>query len=82
MTVRAPHPGRIVYLDCVSGASGDMFLGALVDLGVSFDGLRSALATLPVPGYRLESARVQRCGFAATQVRVVLDGLLLPGSCQ
>ena len=35
---------RIVYFDCASGASGDMLLGALVDLGLPLDALRAELA--------------------------------------
>ena len=38
---------RLVYFDCASGASGDMLLGALVDLGLPIDSLRQELAKLP-----------------------------------
>jgi len=41
---------RIVYFDCASGASGDMLLGAVVDLGLPIDRLRDALARLSLPG--------------------------------
>lgn len=64
---------RIAYLDCFSGISGDMLLGAMVDCGLSLDALTAELATLPVSGYRLEARRVTRAGFAATKVDVVLE---------
>ena len=69
---------RIAFLDCFSGISGDMLLGALVDTGVSLDALRGELASLPVAGYRLEASRVTRAGIAATKVDVVLDGAPQP----
>ena len=64
---------RIAYLDCPSGISGDMLLGALVDAGLSIDELRAELAKLPVEGYRLEAEKTQRAGLAATKVTVVLE---------
>lgn len=64
---------RVAYFDCVSGASGDMILGALVDAGVSPDALRAELASLPLDGWRLEVQRVLRAGLAATRVRVHAD---------
>ena len=65
---------RIVYFDCASGASGDMLLGAVVDLGLPIDRLREELARLPLPGYRLEARGVTRSGLAATKVDVVAEG--------
>jgi uncharacterized protein (TIGR00299 family) protein len=64
---------RIAYFDCASGASGDMVLGAVVDLGLRIETLRDALADLALPGYRLEARRVTRSGLTATQVEVVVD---------
>jgi uncharacterized protein (DUF111 family) len=64
---------RIAYFDCASGASGDMLLGALVDLGLPLDSLRSELAKLPLRGYRLESRRVHRSGLHATKVDVLIE---------
>lgn len=64
---------RIAYLDCFSGISGDMLLGALVDAGLSPDALRAELAKLPITGYRIEAERTQRAGLAATKVTVQLD---------
>ena len=63
----------IAYLDCFSGISGDMLLGALVDAGLAPDELRAELAKLPLTGYRLDSEKTQRAGLAATQVTVVLE---------
>jgi len=63
---------RIGYLDCFSGISGDMCLGALVDAGVPLDVIRQALAQLPISGYWLEAEKVLRAGISATRVRVVL----------
>ena len=64
---------RLVYFDGASGASGDMVLGAVVDLGLPLDRLREDLASLPLSGYRLESTRVSRSGLAATKVDVHVD---------
>ena len=65
---------RVVYFDCASGASGDMLLGALVDLGLPLDLLRQELAKLPLEGYRLEAHKVHRSGLQATKVDVVIEG--------
>jgi len=64
---------RILYVDAASGASGDMVLGAVVDLGLPLGGLRDELARLPLTGYRLESRRVSRSGLSATKVDVILE---------
>ncbi len=64
---------RIAYLDCFSGISGDMFLGALVDAGVSPDLLRQTVAALNI-GATLEISRVQRSGVGATKADVVVGG--------
>jgi len=62
---------RVVYFDCASGASGDMLLGAVVDLGLPVEELRAELARLPLSGYTLETSRVSRSGLAATKLDVV-----------
>jgi pyridinium-3,5-bisthiocarboxylic acid mononucleotide nickel chelatase len=64
---------RIAYLDCFSGISGDMFLGALVDAGVSTQLLEQTVAALNI-GARLEISRVQRNGISATKVDVYAHG--------
>jgi uncharacterized protein (TIGR00299 family) protein len=64
---------RIAYLDCFSGISGDMFLGALVDAGVSPKLLEDTVAALDI-GARLEISRVSRGGISAAKVDVYADG--------
>jgi uncharacterized protein (TIGR00299 family) protein len=64
---------RIAYLECFSGMSGDMFLGALVDAGVAPQLLEETVAALNV-GARLEISRVVRSGISATKVDVWVDG--------
>jgi uncharacterized protein (DUF111 family) len=44
---------KIAYLDCASGISGDMTLGALVDAGVDLAVLNAGIQTLGLPGVRL-----------------------------
>ena len=64
---------RIAYLECFSGMSGDMFLGALVDAGVPPRVLEETVAALGV-GARLEISRVVRSGISATKVDVYVNG--------
>jgi hypothetical protein len=64
---------RIAYLECFSGMSGDMFLGALVDAGVPAKLLEDTVAALNL-GARLEVSRVMRSGISATKVDVWVDG--------
>jgi len=61
---------RIGYLECFSGISGDMLLGALVDAGVPFAFLEETAAQLNV-GAHLEFRKVTRGGIAATKVEVI-----------
>jgi len=64
---------RIAYLDCFSGISGDMFLGALVDAGVPAQLLEETVAALGL-GARLEISRVSRGGISAMKVDVYFNG--------
>lgn len=64
---------RIAYLDCFSGVSGDMFLGALLDAGVSAELFKDTVASLNI-GARLEISRVERSGIGALKVDVHSHG--------
>ena len=65
---------RLVYLDCGSGLSGDMLLGAMLDAGLDRKLLESRLASLPLTGYRLAVRRVRRASLAAMSVNVRVSG--------
>ncbi len=61
---------RVLYFDCMSGASGDMLLGALVDLGVPLAEIQERIDSLALPACRLVASEVKRHGFRATKVDV------------
>ncbi|AKG23785.1 nickel pincer cofactor biosynthesis protein LarC [Calothrix sp. 336/3] len=64
---------KIAYLQCPTGISGDMFLGALVSLGVPIDYLVSKFRGLGIEHeYKLWQESVQRHGQEATKVHVEL----------
>jgi uncharacterized protein (DUF111 family) len=64
---------RIAYLDCFSGISGDMFLGALLDSGVPAQIFERTVAELDM-GASLQVSRVDRSGIRATKVDVLVRG--------
>ncbi len=61
---------RIAYLDCASGISGDMTLGALVDAGAELATIQAGIDSLGLPGCRLVGSQVKKQGFRATQITV------------
>jgi len=73
------HVGAHLHFDCYSGISGDMILGALVDVGVPFSDLVSGLKRLRLSGVTLRKRRVRRGAIHATKVDVVItSGLRKP----
>ena len=64
---------RIAFLDCFSGISGDMFLGAAVDAGVPLEKLQTVASALGINA-ELVSHRVERGGLSATKVDVLING--------
>lgn len=61
---------KILYLDCFSGISGDMLLGALLDAGLPLAELEHALGTLALDECVLTTQKVSRAGVAATKFTV------------
>src|SRR5947209_6694407 len=64
---------RIAYLECFSGISGDMFLGALPDAGVPPESFTTTVEALGVDA-RLEISHVDRSGISATKLDVIAAG--------
>ena len=60
----------VLYLDCASGISGDMLLGALVDAGADLTTIQAGTDSLGLPDCRLELAEVKRHAFRAAKVTV------------
>ncbi|NBV24144.1 MAG: nickel pincer cofactor biosynthesis protein LarC [Proteobacteria bacterium] len=71
---------KTLYLDVFSGLSGDMFIGALLDLGADFRQLEYGLARLNLDGYRLEHRRAAKCGIEGVKFDVHLTGTATPPS--
>lgn len=64
---------KILYLECNSGISGDMTVGALLDLGADREVLLKALDSLKVEGYHLHFGRTKKCGIDAFDFHVHLE---------
>ncbi|MGE4271726.1 MAG: nickel pincer cofactor biosynthesis protein LarC [Desulfitobacterium sp.] len=66
---------KVAYLDCFSGISGDMLLGALVDAGLDFQLLQRDLAGLGLDEYEIYEQKVIKQGISGTKVQVLsLEG--------
>lgn len=61
----------VLYIDCFSGISGDMFLGAMVDMGIGLDVLSADLDKLGIAGLSVSANRVTKNGISATKVDVI-----------
>ncbi len=64
---------KIAYFDCQSGISGDMILGALIDLGIPLKDIRKGLSTLNLPGYQIKSKGIKRGGISGSKINIVLN---------
>ena len=73
MSPSAQQAAPVLYLDCSSGISGDMVVGALLDLGADRGALDAALASLPLDGYTVAVTLVSKNGLAACDFDVRLD---------
>jgi len=64
---------RVVYFDCFAGVSGDMTIGAQLDLGVDLESLKRQLSSLNLKGYEIKSGPVRRGSISATKFDVEVD---------
>ena len=62
---------RVGYLDCAAGISGDMLLGALIDIGWPEQRLRELIGKLNIGDVQLRVDRVSKRGIAASQVNIL-----------
>jgi uncharacterized protein (TIGR00299 family) protein len=63
----------LAYFDCFSGISGDMTLGALLDLGVPLQWLQDTLTGIPLAGFDIRISSAYRSGIRGNQVAVLVD---------
>lgn len=64
---------RHLHFDCFNGISGDMTLGALVDLGVPPEKIEQGLAALPIGPFKLRAEKIKRAGIVGTLVHVEVE---------
>lgn len=75
-----PEFDRLTVIDCqIAGISGDMFLGALLDLGADVDKVVSAIKSLESKAYGYKNVKVtiekvMRKGFSTTMIDVTAEG--------
>lgn len=73
---------KVLYFDCFAGISGDMTLGALLDVGADLDYLRSELSKLDLGEFEITARKATRQGIAGTDVQVGWPGKLIsPNIC-
>lgn len=65
---------RILYFDCFAGISGDMSIGALIDLGLDPAAVVSEIKKLGVKGYDIEINKIKRFSISGTDVKITLNG--------
>lgn len=64
---------KIAYFHCFAGASGDMFLGSLLDLGADLQQFKQELGRLGIDGWDLDTRRVTKNGITGTKVEITMD---------
>jgi hypothetical protein len=71
---------KVAYFDCFSGISGDMILGALIDLGLDVGYLKGELGKLDISGYEIKARRVEKNHVFGTDFEVVVKEKQRPRS--
>ena len=61
---------KIAYFDCFSGISGDMILGAFIDLGLDLDKLTGHLSKMKLGGYKIAVSREKRGPISGTRLNI------------
>ncbi len=62
---------NLLYADCFSGISGDMLLGALIELGIDKDWLHSEISSIGIPQFTIEINKIKRGAIQCAQYRVI-----------
>jgi len=65
---------KSLYVEPFSGIAGDMFVGALLDAGASFEAVRAAVAAIPAEGIEVRAAKVMRGPLSCTKFDVLVHG--------
>lgn len=65
---------KILYFDCFAGISGDMSMGALIDLGLDPSAVIEEIKKLGVKGYDIEIKKTNQFSIRGTDVTVTLNG--------
>jgi len=73
---------KTLYLDCQMGASGDMIVGALLELAGDRERTLSELNSVGIPGVVFEARTLSKCGIAATHLSVLVNGHEEGAACE
>ncbi len=65
---------KILYIDCFSGISGDMMIGAMIDIGLGLDHLKNEFKKVNISGYMIESRKVKAGPISAQKFDVKVTG--------
>ena len=63
---------KTLYIDCFAGIAGDMFMGAMLDLGVPIGEFKNAMTGLRFHEFELDIKKTRKSGFAGTDAKVVV----------
>ncbi len=72
---------KIAYFDCFSGISGDMTLGALIDLGVPLQAIQAGIASMGLTEVKISADVIKKAGFRAVQSKSNIRRSMLTDIC-